>query len=173
MTYSSLTMYSKLVATADAVYVVGVSKSFASFTLHITSLNPSTGAVLSTRPVSSSITEPLSELLVLSSSHPDSQGKLRNSHVVWLEQGILKYVLLTSKLDGKTKSLKGLSIRKIVDAGLSDNGHFVAITVAGVNKVVMMEGDNVKDVLEFEGVVSSYFISTIAGTLTHGHGLDC
>jgi ER membrane protein complex subunit 1 len=150
--YSSLTIYSKLVATPDAVYVVGVSKSFASFTLHATSLHPATGAVLSTKAIPSSITEPLSELLVISLStpkNPDARPHHQAPHIVWLEQNALKSVLLTSTLDGKARILKGARFGRIVDTGLCEHGHFVATTADGTSKVVKIGGDTVKDVFEF------------------------
>ena len=68
---------------------------------------------------------------------------------------MLKSVVLTSTLDGKVKSLKGASFGRIVDAGLCDHGHFVAITVDGTNKVIKLGGDGIKHIFEFEGAVSS------------------
>jgi hypothetical protein len=148
-------MYSKLVVTPDAIYVIGISKSFASFTLHATSLHPSTGAVLSTRPIPSSIREPLNEFLALPSSALNNR-KTQQPHIVWLEQNSLKFISLTPKLDNNAKSMKG-AYSKIIDANSGDHGHFVAIETDGTSKV-MNVGDGLMDVLAFEGSVSSYLL---------------
>lgn len=159
--YSSLTMYSKLVATPDAVYVVGISKSFASYTLHITAFHPTTGVVLSTKAIPSSIMRPLNEVLVLSvSTAQNRQGQphVQDPRVVWLEQKQLKSVPLTSTLDGKPTSLKGASFERILDAGLCDHGHFVAIAADGTGQVIRIGGNGVEDVFKFEIAVSFHFL---------------
>jgi hypothetical protein len=102
--------------------------------------------------------EPLDELLVLSSPTPDNrqtQSHPKSPHIVWLEQNVPKSVVLTSTLDGKAKSLKGVSFGSIVDIGLCDHGHFVAIGTDGISKVLKIGGDGIEDVFEFEGAVSS------------------
>jgi hypothetical protein len=147
-------MYSKLVVTPDAIYVIGISKSFASFTLHATALHPSTGAILSTKPIPSSIREPLNELLVLT-SFALRDRQTQQPHIVWLEQNLLKFIPLTPKLDNNVKSMEG-AYSKIVDANSCDHGHFVAIKTDGMSKVMKVE-DGLMDVLDFEGSVSSYF----------------
>jgi ER membrane protein complex subunit 1 len=171
---SSLTIYSKLAATPNAVYVIGFSKSFSSFTLHVTSLHPSTGAVLTTKAIPSSITEPLSELLVLSLSNhnaQEAQSHHQGPHIIWLEQKVLKYVLLTPALDGKANALKGASIGKIMDIGLCGQHYFMAITADGTSKVMKIGRNAVKPVFEFEEVVSLASLLVLSFLLSRSCGI--
>ncbi|KAH9981995.1 hypothetical protein BJV74DRAFT_852482 [Russula compacta] len=129
-------VYAKLVTTPSAVYVVGLEKSFASFTLHVTSLSSSTGELVASVTFPSSITEGPSGILALS-----SDSTTLNPRVVWLETGVIRSVSLVPHLTEKPTSVEGSVYTKIVDIGLQSKGHFVALKTDSTGRVLMLDAD--------------------------------
>ena len=106
---SSLTTYTHLLATPDAVFAVGISSSFASYTLHVTSLSASTGEVLASSELPSSIHSPV-DLFAFVKEAPV---------VTWLEQGTVKSLTLTPNLQDKKAKVSSLGpFEELVDVGL-------------------------------------------------------
>ena len=62
---SSLAVYSKICVTSSTVYLVGLSKSLASYTLHVTSLSTQHGELVNSGDYPSSITLGLAQVLIL------------------------------------------------------------------------------------------------------------
>ena len=147
--YSSLTIYSHIVVTSDTAYVVGLSKSFADYTLHIAALDSSTGALLGERPIPSAIKD-FSSYLPLSA--PISASKI--PHVLWLENGLMKSFPLT--LDVKATALwlqkKGseAAFATLTDVGLSGQGYTVVIEDDGTEHLIGIDGTGVKEFWELK-----------------------
>ncbi|KDQ19878.1 hypothetical protein BOTBODRAFT_27299 [Botryobasidium botryosum FD-172 SS1] len=121
---ASLVLFSRITATPSAVFVVGLTKSFASYTIQIVQLDLQTGLPLAVKDVHSSVT-----------SVADVLGPLSHetlSTVVWLENGILKTVALTPGLKSLSPAIsKGPQYRKLVDVGMEAHGAFAAIDEDG------------------------------------------
>ena len=138
-----MNIYSAVVPTPTAVYLVGLAKSFASYTLHITALSPTDGAVLATADVPSSIDHGPSSFFVIS--------KGDHHRVVWLEAGQVKSVGLTPELKDKPAHVKGAVYHDIINVGLGDYGMFVALKEDGSGRLMRLndEGAGLKVVWEF------------------------
>ncbi|KAF8153864.1 hypothetical protein B0H34DRAFT_661928 [Crassisporium funariophilum] len=148
---SSLVIHSKLILTTDALYAVGVAKSMASYTLHVSTLSPATGEVIASGNIGSSIIDPLKEFTIL--SLPSSPRPV----ALWLEQGTLRYVGLTPTLKEKAKPIKGVGYTEILDVGLTNYGHTVIQRKDGSTFVLKLEGDvgSAKNIWEFDDSVTS------------------
>ncbi|GJE85471.1 PQQ and DUF1620 domain-containing protein [Phanerochaete sordida] len=144
---ASLNVYSAVLPTPSAVYLIGLAKSFASYTLHITALSPADGSVLGSKDVSSSIEQGPASLFALS----NPAVELGHARVLWLEANQIKSVRLTPELKEKPTTVKGTAYRKLVDLGLSDHGLLVAIKDDGSGHVVKLddEGSGLKVIWEF------------------------
>ncbi|KIP12195.1 hypothetical protein PHLGIDRAFT_62449 [Phlebiopsis gigantea 11061_1 CR5-6] len=140
---SSLNIYSAVVPTSTAVYLVGLAKSFASYTLHVTALSPIDGAVLATADVPSSIDQGPSSFFVIS--------KGDHCRVVWLEAGQVRSVGLAPDLKEKPTNVKGAVYHEIIDVGLGDHGMFVALKEDGSGRLMRLNdaGLGLKVIWEF------------------------
>lgn len=133
----SLVVYSRIVRTTEAVFAIGLQKSFASYTLHVVALSSSTGKVLSTHSISSSIHNGLTDFLVLS----DSSSQTSMPHIVWIEHDTLKFIPLSPKLSDKPKSIKDGVYKSILNVGLNERGHFVGILSDGSARALRLNAD--------------------------------
>lgn len=133
---SSMVISSKLILTNGALYAVGVGRSVASYTLHITTFSPTTGEVIADSNIVSSIIDPLTEFITLSSSDPEKPVAL------WLEQGTLRHLALTPVLKEKPRLLKGLGFAQIVDIGLNGCGHAVIARNDGSSFVIKIDEES-------------------------------
>ncbi|KAI0920704.1 hypothetical protein AcV5_010378 [Taiwanofungus camphoratus] len=155
---ASLVAYSKVVTSPLATYVIGLAKSFASYTLHITSLSSTTGELIASAHIPSSIHNGLTDFLLLG----NTKQPLWNHRVVWLEEGAVKSVALTPELKEKTTAMKGAVFKRIVDVGLRDHGLFVAQKVDNTRHVVRLEENGPKDVWEFsESIPSNHYTDSL------------
>ncbi|KAL0064178.1 hypothetical protein AAF712_008900 [Marasmius tenuissimus] len=145
---SSLVIYSNLLVTSQAIYVVGLAKSFASYTLHITSLSPATGQVISSSNIPSSIGTGINDLLSMLSTTGDP-------HVLWLEQNTIKYFSLTPTLSGKPATYKGASFFKLTDIGLNSDGYVIATKIDQNDQALKIVGDTVQLAWDFENSAPS------------------
>ena len=158
MTLGSLTLlsdsivYTSLVVTPSTVYVIGLAKSFASYTLHVASLSSSNGEVVASVNIPSSISEGLSDMVVLS-----SDTTILEPRVAWLEAGALRSVQLVPSLTVKPTFLQGSVYRKIIDIGLQSKGHFVALKEDDAGRVLKLDAEKgLKVIYEFPDSVSTY-----------------
>ncbi|KAH9942115.1 hypothetical protein B0H21DRAFT_526939 [Amylocystis lapponica] len=135
---SSLVAYSKVVATPSTVYIIGLAKSFASYTLHVTALTAGTGEAVASVNVPSSIHNGLTDFLSLGG------GSETSPRVVWLEGGAIKAVSLAPELKAKPSALKGGMYKHIVDVGLSHYGQLVALKEDGTSHVVELSDDGLR-----------------------------
>ncbi len=147
---SSLVTYTKVFSTSYAVYVVGVAKSTASYTIHITALSSSTGQVLNDVNVPSNIADPVSDLTLLSLHVPHDY----RPRIAWLEDGHVKSKALTPDLKNAVGKVKTVQFEKLLDVGLNDYGHFIGLKKGEPARVLKMEEDGTSIQLlgEFEKV---------------------
>ena len=139
-----------LAVTDSAIYAIGLAKSFASYTLHVTTLSAATGELLTTRNIPSSIENGSDDFFTLSPS--TSEGP----RLVWIEKGIVKSVALTPKLTSKPQSLKGSTNARIVDIGLSEYGLFVTRKEDGSASVFKLTQNTIEPIWDFADSVSLY-----------------
>ncbi|KAI0341141.1 DUF1620-domain-containing protein [Trametopsis cervina] len=160
---TSLNIYSTVLPTSSAVYVIGLAKSFASYTLHIVALSPSDGTVLSTVDVPSSIGDGPQSILHVKRV---AEGK-QVSRVAWLEGGKIRSFALTPELREKPVTVKGAAYQELVDTGLSEHGLFVAIKDDGSGRVIKLTDDGLKVIWEYADSVKAthYTPSTYSGGL--------
>lgn len=131
--------------------MIGLAKSFASYTIHVTALSTATGELIVSANVPSSITNGLTDFFVL--SHLEQRQV--QPRVVWLEGGSIRSFPLTPELKEKPMMIKGSEYKKILDVGLYDYGQFVAIKEDGAGRVVRLGEDGLKAVWEFAESVST------------------
>ncbi|KAF5352206.1 hypothetical protein D9758_009183, partial [Tetrapyrgos nigripes] len=141
----SLVTYSNLLITPQSIYAVGLAKSFASYTLHVTTLSPATGEVISTSAIPSSISNGLKDFLLLNKpSNPP--------YLVWTESGnTLKFLELTPTLQKKPSFPKDKLFSKIVDLGLGSHNMFVVIKEDGTGHIMAVNAGYMESVKEFVG----------------------
>jgi hypothetical protein len=79
--------------------------------------------------------------------------------VVWLETGAIRSVSLVPYLTQKPASVKG-SYSKIIDIGLQDKGHFIALNTDDTGRVLSLDASKagLKVIWEFEDSVSIYLV---------------
>ena len=135
---SSLVVYSRIARTPSVVYMVGLTMTGTSYSLQITVVSASSGEVITSKRIPSAIHNGLTDFLVLSDTADDDV----NPCVVWLEEGHLKFVLLTSELDEKPKVMKGEAIKSILNIGLNERGHFVALRKDGTGLAMRLDKDS-------------------------------
>lgn len=117
--------------TEAALYVLGVSKGFSSLSIHITSLDPATGALLHSATLHSSITSH-SSFIPLKLGIPSNGPPIaKTAAIAYLESGSVKQVLLTPTLDAKylnkPAATKYGPFSKIEDLGIAERGYVVAL----------------------------------------------
>ena len=163
--YSSSVIYAKLFATSSTIYLLGLTKSLASYTLHVTSLDAATGGLVGSGDYPSNIKEGLSQVFVLS-DHRASDSPAR---VVWLEDGVIKSFPLVPDLKTKLSAVKGTVYKSIQDVGVAEYGQFVAIKDDGSGRVVKLTPEGLKVIWEFSDSVSTTFIVGRVLELTPPH----
>ncbi|KAJ4471498.1 hypothetical protein J3R30DRAFT_1087191 [Lentinula aciculospora] len=137
-------LHSSISVTNDALYVVGLESSFASYVLHVTALSPTTGQILSSTTIPSSISNGLDDLLALSDT------------IVWIENGMMKSFVLSPSLKGKSTTLKAASYKKLLDIGLASHGMFIALQ-DGSAQLITCDNGNLVPTREFEGSTGESF----------------
>ncbi|KAL4246361.1 ER membrane protein complex subunit 1 [Abortiporus biennis] len=157
----STVVYSDVVSTTDTIYLVGLAKSFASYTIHLKALSASSGTYISNVNVPSNIKGGPDEVLILSPKGASPQ-------VVWIEDGRIHSFELTPDLRAKSSILKGAVYKTIHDIGLREEGYFVAIKEDGSGRVIKLGLDGLKVIWEFAESASSHMYT---GSIYTG-GLD-
>ncbi len=122
--HRSLNMHIQLAVSGSRIYVVSFSKSFSSYTLHITILDSVSGRQLSSNHVPSTLKAGLEDIVVLSPSSLSS-----SPHLLWVESGgtIKGLDLPPDGVVTKPLTVKGArGISRIIDIGQSHNGYVLA-----------------------------------------------
>lgn len=138
----------RLVVTDSTIYAIGLAKSFASYTLHVTTLSAEAGELLTTRNIPSSIQDGSDDFFAL--FPPTAEDPC----LVWIEKGAVKSVALTPKLANKPQSVKGSKNAKIVDVGLSEYGLFVVKKEDGSASVLRLDRSTIESIWDFADSVS-------------------
>lgn len=148
-------MYSRLVRTPSTVFAVGLVQSKRGWTLHVEALSASTGEVLASADILSNIHNALTDFLALF----DSADESTLPHVVWLEDETLKSIALTPTLREKPKSIRGEKFAKLLNVGLNERGHFVALKSDGSAQVMKLDNVHCATLIwEFDDSVSSPYM---------------
>jgi hypothetical protein len=151
--FSSLIIHSMLILSSDTLYVIGMAKSFASYTLHVSTLSPSTGQVIISANILSSIVDPLAHFAVL------TRPNTTQPQALWIEQEKLRFVGLTPTLKEKGRQLQGTGYTGILDIGLNDQGHAVISRKEGSSFVLKFdEANSAKSAWEFVDSVIFFFL---------------
>ena len=150
--YRSLVLYSNIVPTSDAIYLIGLAKSLASYTIHVTSVSPTTGELISNVNIPSNVNDGPTGLLLLTRNL--ASGKA--ARLAWLEQGRIHSVSLTPELKEKPQINKGSTYLHLHDLGLQNEGLFVGIKEDGSGRVIKLADDgSLKSIWEFADSVSN------------------
>jgi len=143
-----LVVLERLTVTDSTIYAIGLAKSYASYTLHVTALSSETGELLTTRNIPSSIENGSDDFFSLSPSTSE------DPRLVWIEKGIVKSMALTPKLTNKPQSLRGSTNARIVDVGLSEYGLFVVRKEDGSASVFKLNQNAIDSIWDFADSVS-------------------
>ncbi|KAF9516661.1 hypothetical protein BS47DRAFT_1340546 [Hydnum rufescens UP504] len=113
---TSLNLHSRIVASRTAIHVIAFAKSFASYTLHVTTIDPLNGKEINTYHIPSSIQNGISHIVII--------DRIDNPYIAWAEKGSIKsYDFVT----GHITSAKEKNYAEIIDIGLGQQGLFVGI----------------------------------------------
>ncbi|CCM05286.1 uncharacterized protein FIBRA_07498 [Fibroporia radiculosa] len=148
---SSLVAYSKIISTSSTVYVIGLAKSFAAYTVHVSALSATTGELISSINVPSSIRDGLADFLTLRNVRDYNIAP----HVVWLESESVRSFALSPELAAKPMMIKGADYKRILDVGLEDFGQIVALKKDSTAHVFALGKEGLKGIWEFAESVSS------------------
>ena len=146
-------MLERLTVTDSTIYAIGLAKSYASYTLHVTSLSLETGELSTTQNIPSSIANGSADFFALSPSTSEEP------RLVWIEKGVVKSVALTSKLTNKPQSLRGSTNARIIDVGLSEYGLFVVRKEDGSGSVFKLNQNAIESIWDFADSVSYCIIA--------------
>ena len=138
----------RLTVKDSTIYAIGLAKSYASYTLHVTALSSETGELLTTRNIPSSIENGSDDFFALSPSTSE------DPRLVWIEKGVVKSVTLTPKFTNKPQSLRGSTNARIIDVGLSEYGLFIVRKEDGSASVLKSNQNAIESVWDFADSVS-------------------
>ena len=164
MVCSSTTFFTKIVRSSTALYVIGLTKSFRSYTLTVVSLNPMNGEVIETANVPSDLADLDNYHVILGTNRGPTT-------LVWLEGESVKTVTLTADLSqtSKTTSTKYGPYGRILDLGVEELGYLAAIKKDGEADIYKIDRDGlgIKKLASFDSSVSEqHQVSLIFTKLT-------
>ncbi|KZT08987.1 DUF1620-domain-containing protein [Laetiporus sulphureus 93-53] len=138
---SSLVAYSRIVATPSIIYIIGLAKSFASYTIHVTALSSSTGEVIASVPIPSSVHNGLTDFFAISSG--------TESRVIWLEAGVIKSLSFMPELKEKPRDMSRTLYKSIKEIALSAHGLFIAIKETESASIIRLDKKGLQEIWEF------------------------
>ena len=149
---SSSVLFCKIVTTEATIYVVGLTKSFKGYTLHVVALDSSTGASISSVDVSSTVKKPSDFIALTSSQTPQPT-------LTWLEDGYIQSAVLTPELKLKARTIHGERYKELRDVGIADAGLVLALKPDETSHVIRVDKgtQGVQKVWEFANSVGSLF----------------
>lgn len=151
MLCSSTTVFTKIVRSSTALYVIGVTKSFRSYTLTVVSLNPGNGEVIETVNIPSDLADLDNYRVLLGPSRGPTT-------LVWLEGESVKTVTLTADLSQikKATSTKYGPYDRVLDLGVEELGYLAAIKKNGEADIYRIDRDGLgmKKVVSLDSSVS-------------------
>ncbi|KAH0834201.1 hypothetical protein J3R83DRAFT_11513 [Lanmaoa asiatica] len=187
----SLVMYTHIYPDihTSTLYVAGFAKSVRSYTLHVTTLDFATGEVITSVNIPASITNALTDFLLLgpsrvgssstTSTRSDANTDTFGPSLVWLSPSStasnatlsLFSAPLSPSLKGKVMTIPNASYKSIHDVDLSGNGLFMAFRDNGAAEVIEYEtsGSPVRVVWDFGDVTpsastsGSHFVGVLNG----------
>ncbi|EIW74996.1 DUF1620-domain-containing protein [Coniophora puteana RWD-64-598 SS2] len=160
----SLIIHTHLLADpkSSTLFVAGLAKSTASFTLHVTALSLSTGEELTSHNIPANLADARTDYVALTG--PAGTG---GACLSWLEKGVIKVAVLKPDLKGSVLSIPGAKYKRVEDIGLAMNGQYLAYKEDGAGQVMHFDAEKgvLKAIWEFPESASSseYSESTYAG----------
>ncbi|KAF8872794.1 hypothetical protein CPB84DRAFT_1854287 [Gymnopilus junonius] len=147
----SLIIHTKLISTPEALFAVGIAKSTATYTIHVTSISPTTGEVIHSANIPSRVEDPFTEFTIL------TRPELTKPIVLWLEKGTIGHVALTPTLKEKPRPIQGDVYSQFLDVGLTNHGQAVLLREDGSSAVLKLseEGRLAKSKWEFQYSLAS------------------
>ncbi|KAH7107261.1 hypothetical protein BKA62DRAFT_682862 [Auriculariales sp. MPI-PUGE-AT-0066] len=118
-------IYTKLAIHHNAVYVLGLVKSFRSYTLRVTALEVTKGTVFATQDFHSDIVEAndaFVSILARSAAFPT---------IIWVDNGQAMSLALNEALDNKPVKVNDGKFERVLDVGLEHSGLLVGIREDG------------------------------------------
>ncbi|KAI5999030.1 hypothetical protein EDC04DRAFT_2584429 [Pisolithus marmoratus] len=143
----SLVVYSHIGITPDAVYAIGLVKSQAAYTLHVTTLSIASGSVIASVDIPANLATDTPGFVLLEA--PASPLSARGPCLAWLESSSIRAAVLTPELKGQVQILPGVNYTHIQDIGLGGAGQFIAFTQDGSAHVMRYDGDSLRLMWEF------------------------
>ncbi|PPR00992.1 hypothetical protein CVT24_000285 [Panaeolus cyanescens] len=168
----SLILNNKLSLSSSTLYIFGYGASIASYTLHCTTLDLKTGkVVMPAKQLDAKITDPLSGFVVLRrrdigggvdiGGDGEEQGR---AVPVWVENGMIRYAVLSRDVKEKTRVVKGSGYETLLDLDLNTKGH--GEKEKGSARCLVTRSDGSAFVLSFEGEVNRVMsLGEVGGTL--------
>jgi len=151
MLCSSTTIFTKIVRSSTALYVIGLTKSFRSYTLTVVSLNPENGEVIETVNVPS-------DLASLDNYHVLLGVNRGPTTLVWLEGESVKTVTLTADLSQikKATSTKYGPYNRVLDLGVEELGYLAVVKKNGEADIYRIDRDGLgmKKIVSLDSSVS-------------------
>jgi len=158
MLCSSTTSFTKIIRSSTALYVIGLTKSFRSYTLTVVSLNPENGEVIETVNVPSDLAD-------LDNYHVLLGTNRGPTTLVWLEGESVKTVSLTADLTQikKATTTKYGPYNRVLDLGVEEFGYFAAIKKNGETDIFKIDRDGlgVNKVINFDSSVSKQYWTSL------------
>ncbi|KAN0080356.1 Protein of unknown function (DUF1620) domain containing protein [Tylopilus felleus] len=173
----SLVMYTDIYPDTHAsiLYVAGFAKSVKSYTLHVTTLDLTTGQVIASVNIPASIANVHTDYLLLGPARAASSSTTTTSSganvdvfgpsLVWLSPSStasnaplsIFSAPLSPALKGKVLTIPNTSYKRIQDVDLSGNGFFMAVQDNGTAEILAYEtgGSPVRVVWDFGDVTPS------------------
>ncbi|KAF8508073.1 DUF1620-domain-containing protein [Gautieria morchelliformis] len=141
---SSSILFCKIVATEATLYLVGLTKSFKGYTLHVVALDASTGTTISSLGISSNVNGP-SDFITLTSA------RTPQPILVWLEDGYIKSVVLAPELNLNPRTIREDVYKELRDVGIADAGIVLALKQEETSHVIRVDkiAQGVEKVWEF------------------------
>lgn len=154
MLRSSTTIFTKIVRSSTALYVIGLTKSFRSYTLTVVSLNPENGEVIETANIPSDLSDLDNYHVLLGTTRGPTS-------LVWLEGESIKTVALTVDLSQikKATSTKYGPYDRVLDLGVEESGYLTAIKKDGEVVVYKIDRDGLgmNKIISFDTSVSKQY----------------
>lgn len=154
MLISSPVVYTNVLASADAIYAVGLVKTGVAYTLHVTTLTASSGSVIASVNIPANLPHGRRDFILLAPPANTPTGDIPlGPCLAWLEDATLRAAVLSSALKGQVHMIPGINYTRILDVGLSNAGQFVVFQQVGNAHVMRFDGASLLAIWEFVGVV--------------------
>ncbi|KAI6156842.1 DUF1620-domain-containing protein [Pisolithus tinctorius] len=149
----TLVVYSHIRTMPDTVYAIGLARSEAAYTLHVTTLSMDNGSTIASVNIPANLPKDTPGFVLLDT--PMTAEIAPGPCLTWLESSSIRAAVLTPGLKGQVQILPGVNYTHIRDIGLTGAGHFIAFTQDGSAHVMRYNGESLRPMWEFTDVAPS------------------